>query len=334
MWNPSHNAGGNPYDSGQVGEYVYAPGLPTPRLEWIADLACWARHAICSLSALMRSASSSSRRLRRRRRAMCATVLPAVERRQLTVLFCDLVGSTALAARLDPEDFREMTRAYHAACAAEVNRFGGFVARHMGDGVLAYFGYPQAHEDDAERAVRSGLALVEAVGSLSARFNLALQARIGIATGLVVVGDLIGEGAAQEYAALGETPNLAARLQAFARPNTVVISAATRRLSGGLFEYRDLECVEFTGFDIPTRVWQVIGTSAVQSRFEALRGDRITPLVGRNEEMELLLHRWRQADQGNGQIVVLAGEPGIGKSRIAREFEEQLGGEAHTTLSM
>jgi class 3 adenylate cyclase len=185
---------------------------------------------------------------------MCATMPPAVERRQLTVLFCDLVGSTALAARLDPEDFREMTRAYHAACTAEVNCFGGFVARHMGDGVLAYFGYPQAHEDDAERAVRSGLALVEAVGSLSARFNLALQARIGIATGLVVVGDLIGEGAAQEYAALGETPNLAARLQAFARPNTVVISAAIRRLSGGMFEYRDLGRVEFTGFDIPTRV--------------------------------------------------------------------------------
>ena len=260
------------------------------------------------------------------------TASPSAERRQLTVLFCDLVGSTALSTRLDPEDLGQMIGAYHRVCAAEVSRFGGFVARYMGDGVLAYFGYPQAHEDDAERAVRTGLALLEAVDRLSAQFDFTSQIRIGIATGVVVVGDLIGEGAAQEHAAMGETPNLAARLQAFADPNMVVIASSTRRLTGGLFVYRDLGPVTFKGFDAPMRIWQVVGTSSVQSRFEALRDAELTPLVGRDEEMELLLCSWRQVEAGEGRVTVLVGEPGIGKSRIAREFEERLAGEAHTSL--
>ncbi len=248
------------------------------------------------------------------------------------MLFCDLVGSTALSTRLDPEDLGEVIGAYHRVCAAEVSRFGGFVARYMGDGVLAYFGYPQAHEDDAERAVRSGLALLEAVGRLSAPFDITPRVRIGIATGLAVVGDLIGEGAAQEHAAMGETPNLAARLQAFADPNTVVIASSTRRLTGGLFVYRDLGPVTLKGFNAPMRVWQVVGPSSVESRFEALRDIELTPLVGRDEEMELLLRRWRQVEAGEGRVVVLVGEPGIGKSRIAREFGERLAKEAHTSL--
>jgi class 3 adenylate cyclase/predicted ATPase len=260
------------------------------------------------------------------------TASPSAERRQLTVLFCDLVGSTALSTRLDPEDLGQMIGAYHRVCAAEVSRFGGYVARYMGDGVLAYFGYPQAHEDDAERAVRSGLALLEAVGKLSAPFDFMPQVRIGIATGLVVVGDLIGEGAAQEHAAMGETPNLAARLQTLADPNTVVISSSTQRLTRGLFEYRDLGPVTLRGFDAPMRVWRVLGTSSAQSRFEALRDAELTPLVGRNEEMALLLRRWREAEAGEGRVAVLVGEPGIGKSRIAREFEARLIGEAHITL--
>src|SRR3984957_16599341 len=204
------------------------------------------------------------------------------ERRQLTVMFCDLVGSTALSARLDPEDLREVIGAYHRAVAQVVAGFDGFVAKYMGDGVLAYFGYPRAHEDDAERAVRAGLGLIEAVGRLDVK-SVKLQARVGIATGLVVVGDLIGEGSAKEQSVVGETPNLAARLQALAEPEAVVIAAGTHRLVSDLFEYRDLGAVEVRGIAEPVPAWQVLHPSAVASRFEALRGSALTRLIGRDE---------------------------------------------------
>ena len=248
-------------------------------------------------------------------------------------MFCDLVGSTALSTRLDPEDLREVIGAYHRCCAESDRKAGGFVAKYMGDGVLAYFGYPQAHEHDAERAVRAGLALVEAVPKLKTAAGVPLQVRVGIATGLVVVGDLIGAGAAQEQAVVGETPNLAARLQALAEPGTVVISSSTRRLTGGLFDYRDLGAVALKGFAETVPAWQVLGASAAESRFEALRAST-TPLVGRDEEIDLLLRRWEQAKGGEGSVVLLSGEPGIGKSRIAETILERLSGEPHTRLRL
>jgi class 3 adenylate cyclase len=245
------------------------------------------------------------------------------ERRQLTVMFCDLVGSTELSARLDPEDLREVIAAYHRAVAEVFRAFDGFVAIYMGDGVLVYFGYPQAHEDDGERAVRAGLGVTDAVGRLDVK-SAKLQARVGIATGLVVVGDLIGEGSAQEQSVVGETPNLAARLQALAEPDAVVIAAATRRLVGDLFEYRDLGAVEVKGITGPMPAWRVLRPSAVESRFEALRGSALTPLVGRDEEIDLLLRRWARAKAGDGQVVLISGEPGIGKSRLTAALTERL----------
>jgi class 3 adenylate cyclase/predicted ATPase len=260
-----------------------------------------------------------------------AAVSSDAERRQLTVMFCDLVGSTGLSARLDPEDLREIIAAYHRAVAEVVRGFDGFVAKYMGDGVLAYFGYPRAHEDDAERAIRAGLGVVDAVGHLDSK-SVVLQARIGIATGLVVVGDLIGEGSAQEQSVVGETPNLAARLQSLAEPNAVVIAASTRRLVGDLFECRDFGTVEIKGIDVPVSAWQVLHPSVVESRFEALRGSALTPLVGRDEEIDLLLRRWARAKTGDGQVVLVSGEPGIGKSRIAAALMERLHGESHIRL--
>jgi class 3 adenylate cyclase/predicted ATPase len=253
------------------------------------------------------------------------------ERRQLTVMFCDLVGSTALSSRLDLEDLREVIAAYHRAVAEMVAGFDGFVAKYMGDGVLVYFGYPRAHEDDAERAVRAGLGLISAVGRLDVKF-VKLQARVGIATGLVVVGDLIGEGSAQEQSVVGETPNLAARLQALAEPDAVVIAAGTRRLIGDLFEYHDLGAVEVKGIAVPVLAWQVLRPSVVASRFEALRGSALTPLIGRDEEIDLLLRRWSRVKAGDGQVVLVSGEPGIGKSRITAELEERLKAEPHLRL--
>jgi class 3 adenylate cyclase/predicted ATPase len=253
------------------------------------------------------------------------------ERRQLTVMFCDLVGSTGLATRLDPEDLREIIGAYHRAVAETVPGFDGFVAKYMGDGVLIYFGYPRAHEDDAERAVRAGLGLIDAVGRLDVG-SVKLQARVGIATGLVVVGDLIGEGSAQEQSVVGETPNLAARLQALAGPEAVVIAASTRRLVGDFFEYRDLGAVEVKGIAAPVPAWQVLRPSVVTSRFEALRGSALTRLVGRDEEIDLLLRRWARAKAGDGQVVLVSGEPGIGKSRITAALAERLHAEAHLRL--
>jgi class 3 adenylate cyclase len=250
------------------------------------------------------------------------------ERRQVTVMFSDLVGSTALSTRMDPEDLREVVAAYQRCVAETVRRFGGFVARYMGDGVLIYFGYPTAHEDDAERGVRAGLGLTEAVPTLhGVGHDAALQVRVGIATGLVVVGDLIGEGAALEQGVVGETPNVAARLQALAEPGQVVISHSTRRLTGGMFEYRDLGRLVLKGYSDPIQAWQVLGPSTVESRFEAQRGAVLTPLVGREEELELLVRRWQQAKAGEGSVVLVSGEPGIGKSRIAETIVERLVGE-------
>lgn len=253
------------------------------------------------------------------------------ERRQVTVMFCDLVGSTALSAGLDPEDMRDIVGAYNRCCLEIITSAGGFVARYMADGMLAYFGYPQAHEHDEEHAVRAGLALVEAVPKLSTAAAAPLQVRVGIATGLVVIGDLVGSGEAQERGIVGDTPNLAARLQSVAAPNTVVIADSTRRLTGGLFEYRDLGSLALKGFAEPVPVWQALGASAAESRFEALRAST-TPLVNRVEEIDLLLRRWEQAKTGEGAVVLLSGEPGIGKSRIAETILERVRGEAHACL--
>ncbi|WP_187399157.1 alpha/beta fold hydrolase [Bradyrhizobium paxllaeri] len=246
------------------------------------------------------------------------------ERRHLTVMFVDLVGSTALSVRLDPEELRDVLAAYHQAVAAEVGRFEGYIAKLMGDGVLIYFGWPQAHEDEAERAVRSGLAIVEAVEGLEKRAGVALSARVGIATGLVVVGDLIGEGAAQEEGVVGATPNLAARLEQLAEPGTVVISESTRRLLGGWFTINDLGPQQLKGIEAPVSAFRVVGEATAEGRFEALRRSDVGPLIGRENELALLFDRWEMAKGGEGQVVLLSGEAGIGKSRIVLALRERL----------
>ena len=252
------------------------------------------------------------------------------ERRQVTVMFSDLVGSTALSARMDPEDLREVITAYQKCVAETVQRFGGFVAKYMGDGVLIYFGYPHAHEDDAERAVRAGLKLIAAVSDL--KTHAALKTRVGIATGLVVVGDLIGSGASQEQAIVGETPNLAARLQASAEPNSVVIAESTHKLVGNLFELQDLGAQDLKGIFGPVRAWVAVRQSSAESRFEAFHASGLTELVGREEELDLLLRRWSKAKTGEGQVVLLSGEPGIGKSRLTAALLERIAAEPHTRL--
>ena len=253
---------------------------------------------------------------------------PEAERRQLTVMFCDLVGSTALSGHLDPEELREVIRAYQGVCTTAIKRYEGFVARYVGDGILAYFGYPLAHEDDAERALHAGLGVVEAVGELKETMGrnkgVDLAVRVGVATGLVVVGDLIGEGASEESAAIGETPNLAARLQGLAEPNAVVIAPNTRRLAAGRFEYTDLGTHKLKGIAGPVHAWRVIAASEVASRFDAAHEFGVTPLVGREHESGLLLERWEQVKKGEGQVVLLSGEPGIGKSRITETLREQV----------
>src|SRR5215471_19248756 len=252
------------------------------------------------------------------------------ERRQVTVMFSDLVGSTALAACMDPEDLREIVSAFQKCVAETVDYFGGFIARYMGDGVLLYFGYPQAQEDDAERAVRAGSALIAAVAGLKTRAPLRI--RVGIATGLVVVGDLIGSGEAQERRIVGETPNLAARLQEIAEPDTVVVAEGTRRLLGNLFDVEDLGLRDLKGFPGPVRAWAVLRPSSVASRFEALHTAGLTALGGRGERAELLLRRWSKAKTGEGQVVLLSGEAGIGKSRLTVALLERLADEPHTRL--
>jgi class 3 adenylate cyclase/tetratricopeptide (TPR) repeat protein len=258
-----------------------------------------------------------------------SAVTSEAERRQLSVMFCDLVGSTPLATRYDPEDLREIERAYHRCVADTVALFAGFVAKYMGDGVLIYFGYPEAHEDDAERAVRAGLAVIDAVSQLAAPEPL--NVRLGIASGLVVVGDLIGAGAAQERGVVGETPNLAARLQMLAVPGTLVIAEGTRRQIGALFEIEDVGPQLLAGFADPQRAWRILGESGVISRFEALRS-AATPLVGRDEELELLLRRWQHAKAGEGRVVLISGEPGIGKSRLTAALSERIESDTHTRL--
>jgi class 3 adenylate cyclase/predicted ATPase len=259
-----------------------------------------------------------------------AAVPSEAERRQLTVMFCDLVGSTELASRLDPEDLRTIIGAYQGRASELINNHGGFVAKYLGDGLLAYFGYPLAHEDDAERAVRAGLALTAAIESLIPAEQV-IRARVGIATGLAVVGETIGSGEAQERSIVGETPNLAARLQEFSPPGGVVISQRTRRLVGNLFELHSLGPVQLKGFKGPVEAWRVVGESGIESRFEALRSG-YAPLVGRDEELDLLLRRWQHAKHGEGRVVLVSGEPGIGKSRLVREFEDLLRGERRVLL--
>jgi len=249
--------------------------------------------------------------------------ISSAERRQLTVMICDLVGATALSSQLDPEDLREIIAAYQRAVSEAVSDFDGLVVKYMVEGVLAFFGYPRAHEDDVERAVRAGLEVIAAVGRLDAK-PVKLQVQVGIATGLVVVGDPLGEGSAQEQSVVGEAPHLAARLKALAEPDTLLVSDGTHRLIGTLFEYRDLGPVEVNGAARPVRAWRVLRPSVLANRFEALRGSVLSPLIGRDEEIDLLLRRWARAKAGDGQLVLVCGEPGIGKSRIAAELEERL----------
>jgi len=254
------------------------------------------------------------------------------ERRHLTVMFCELAGSATPSAPLDPEDMWGVIAPYHACIGEVVGRHNGIIARYMDDGVLAYFGYPRAQEDDVEQAVRAALVLVDAVANLQTNVDAALQVRIGIATGTVVVSELLIDETPSEQAVVGETPNLAARLQTVAEPGTVLICPQTHRLTGGHFDYRDLGALTLKGWAEPVPVWQVLGASGVESRFEAMHKTKLPPLFGREEETELLLRRWRHATQEEGRGVVLMGEPGIGKSHIALALDDRLQSEPHITL--
>ena len=297
---------------------VVLPDLTDSDLEKLGVVLGHRKRLLKAIAGLNESAAGSGPSA-----AVASTAKPdAAERRQLTVMFCDLVGSTTLAARLDPEDMRGIIGVYHKCCASLIERNGGFVAKYMGDGVLAYFGYPRAHEHDAERAVRAALAIVEAAPKLETSAIAPLRVRVGIATGIVVVGDLLGSGEAQERGVVGDTPNLAARLQGIAAPGGVVISEGTRKLVGDLFELADLGAQDLKGVAGPTRAWAALGPSAQESRFEALHAAGMTALVGREEEIELLLRRWTSAKAAEGQVVLLSGEAGVGKSRLAAALLE------------
>src|SRR5215831_17149012 len=269
------------------------------------------------------------------RPAPAAPALHDAERRQLTVLFCDLVDSTALASRLDPEDLRTVVQVYQATCAEVIQRFDGHIAQHLGDGLLVYFGYPQAHEDDVRRAVQSGLGMVEAIRTLNTRLKLAhgvrLAVRLGIHTGLVVVG-AIGSGGRQEQLALGETPNIAARLQGLAEPDTVVISEATAHLIQGYFMCQPLGTPALKGVTQPLQIYRVLHESGAQTRLDVATVRGLTPLVGRDEEVALLQRRWDQATAGMGQVVLLSGEAGIGKSRLGQVLKEHIAPTPHTRI--
>jgi class 3 adenylate cyclase/tetratricopeptide (TPR) repeat protein len=256
------------------------------------------------------------------------------ERRQLTVMFCDLAGSTELSGQLDPEDLRDVISAYQSTAAEVIESWDGYIARYMGDGILIYFGYPQAHEDDPERAVHAGLKIVERVSGLTVRQGLKLHVRIGVATGVVVAGDLIGEGASEERVVLGVTPNLAARLQALAEPDTVVISDQAHRLTGGFFDYDDLGEHQLKGISAPERAWRVTAIRQTRSRFEVTTEGGLSPLVGREEEISLLLGRWRQTKSDEGQVVMLSGEAGVGKSRIVEAFCQRIKDDDHGTITL
>jgi class 3 adenylate cyclase/predicted ATPase len=309
------------------------PGLTAEDLKELGVAALGHRRKLLDAIAALRadaSGKAASADVATASNAPSAAPEDRAERRQVTVMFSDLVGSTALSARMDPEDLREIISAYQKCVAETVQRFGGFVAKYMGDGVLIYFGYPQAHEDDAERAVRAGLELVAAVGAL--KTHAPLQTRMGIATGLVVVGDLIGSGASQEQAIVGETPNLAARLQGVAEPNNVVVAESTRKLVGNLFELEDLGARDLKGISGPVKAWAALRPSSSESRFDALHAGGLTELVGREEELDLLQRRWATAKTGRGQVVLLSGEPGIGKSRLTAALLERIAAEPHTRL--
>jgi class 3 adenylate cyclase len=260
------------------------------------------------------------------------TAQTTAERRQLTVLFCDLAGSTAMSARLDPEDMRDVIRAYQDICSGVIARYDGYLAKFMGDGVLAYFGFPRAHEDDAERAVRAGLDLADAIAKVQTRDGEVLKTRIGVATGIVVVGDLIGQGSAQEQAVIGDTPNLAARLQARADPGGVLIADQTRRLLGNAFELKSLDLQDLKGLDASVRAWAVLREAETETRFEASQSSRMTPFVGREPEVALLIERWRDACSGEGKVALLSGEAGIGKSRILATLRERIANEPHLAI--
>ncbi len=254
------------------------------------------------------------------------------ERRNLTVLFCDIVGSSALSTQFDPEDLRDILHAFQAACGEAIRRYDGHIARYMGDGVLAYFGFPAAHEDDAERAVNAALQMAEAVPALTFHGAAQLKVRIGIATGLVVVGDLIGEGPSREFALIGEAPNLAASLQQNAQPNQILVSPSTRRLLAQQFEFADLGEHHVKGHDQPIQMWQVLRAAAVPSRFEARQSSRLTPFFGRDQELSALHGLFEKARLGHGQTIAICGEAGIGKSRLVTAFRNSLGDEKFRTL--
>ena len=249
---------------------------------------------------------------------------PTGERRQLTVMFCDLVGSTALSGRMDPEDLREVISRYHQACARAIANNDGFLAQYLGDGIMAYFGYPAAQEDAAEKAVRAGLEILRELPSVGTPFGSALEARLGAATGVAVVGDLIGSGATELAAVIGAVPNIAARVQSVAAPGTFLIADSTRRLVGNVFEMRSLGIKDFKGLDRGIEVWQVLAERPESVRFDALRGPSPSRLVGRENEVAEIAAAWEAASASRGQVVWIAGDPGIGKSRLLRELGTQL----------
>ncbi|MDI3561740.1 AAA family ATPase [Bradyrhizobium sp. Arg816] len=268
--------------------------------------------------------------------AISAPSTSEAERRQLTVMFCDLVDSTALSSTVDPERLRQLLLAYQAACVAAIDRYDGHLAKYLGDGLLVYFGLPRAHEDDAQRAVSAGLDIVEAIvllnRDLSKKFGIELSVRLAVHTGLVVAGEMGAGGTREEMAIVGETPNVAARLQSLAAPNALVISSSTQRLVAGFFTFEDIGVHQLKGVARPVQAWRVTGERLTESRFEALHPGGPFPLIGREEEVNLLLRRWEQAKQGDGQVVLLCGEPGIGKSRIAEALIERIADLPHARL--